>query len=126
MDSYIFVKEDGLIVGGVSVPMGVDVSADCPPDAALIKVPDLPHRKDCLHWYINGEITVGESFTMTPAIDSIIRKERDARLQESDWVMLPDVPQVIKENWIPYRQALRDLPNQAGFPNTVIWPSKPQ
>ena len=125
MDSYIFVDSDGVIVGGVAVPAGGEASDDCPPGATLVKVPELPQRKDCIHRYINGEISVGESFTLTPSIDSIIRKERDARLQESDWVMLSDVPQGIKDLWISYRQALRDITDQPGFPTEIVWPIKP-
>lgn len=53
-----------------------------------------------------------------------IRKERDAKLTESDWTQVADAP-VDKTTWATYRQALRDIPSQAGFPNEVTWPTEP-
>lgn len=54
-----------------------------------------------------------------------IRAERDQLLVETDWTQMPDVPQVLKDKWASYRQALRDVPQQPGFPETVSWPTKP-
>lgn len=44
---------------------------------------------------------------------TLLRNHRDYLLSKSDWVMAPDVFPTIanKEDWIAYRQALRDLPN---------------
>jgi hypothetical protein len=53
------------------------------------------------------------------------RVKRDALLAASDWSQAGDVPQATKDLWIPYRQALRDVPEQAGFPSEIIWPTKP-
>ena len=53
-----------------------------------------------------------------------IRTERDAKLTESDWTQVADAP-VDQAAWATYRQALRDIPSQAGFPNEVIWPVEP-
>ena len=53
-----------------------------------------------------------------------IRKERDAKLTESDWTQVADAP-VDQAAWATYRQALRDIPSQAGFPNEVVWPVEP-
>ena len=50
-----------------------------------------------------------------------IRMKRDRLLQESDWTQLIDAP-VDREAWADYRQALRDLPQQEGFPDKVVWP----
>jgi len=49
-------------------------------------------------------------------------------LWESDWSMLPDVPMTVgeKEAWISYRAALRTIRSQAGFPETIVWPEKPE
>ena len=54
-----------------------------------------------------------------------IRTERDAKLTESDWTQVADAP-VDKAAWATYRQALRDIPSQAGFPNEVNWPTEPE
>lgn len=53
------------------------------------------------------------------------RTQRDQLLAESDWTQLPDVPAAIKEAWAVYRQALRDIPQQPGFPADIVWPTRP-
>jgi hypothetical protein len=53
------------------------------------------------------------------------RNYRAELLAETDWTQLADVPQATKDVWIAYRQALRDVPQQAGFPTNVVWPTKP-
>ena len=54
-----------------------------------------------------------------------IRTERDIKLTESDWTQVTDAP-VDQAAWATYRQALRDIPEQSGFPNEVNWPTEPQ
>jgi hypothetical protein len=62
-----------------------------------------------------------------------IRSKRDRLLAESDWVTVKAVDQNAQDNlgiqvpqvWLDYRQALRDITGQAGFPNNVTWPVKP-
>lgn len=54
------------------------------------------------------------------------RAFRDQLLAQTDWTQAADVPQAIKDKWAPYRQALRDVPQQAGFPDNIQWPSKPE
>lgn len=54
-----------------------------------------------------------------------VRQKRDLFLVETDWTQLPDVPTATKELWGSYRQALRDIPQQEGFPKLVTWPEKP-
>lgn len=53
-----------------------------------------------------------------------IRTDRDKRLADTDWTQVADAP-VNKQAWATYRQALRDIPLQAGFPWNVSWPSEP-
>jgi len=53
-----------------------------------------------------------------------VRTQRDALLSQSDWTQVPDAP-VDQQAWAEYRQALRDLPQQAGFPQEVVWPNPP-
>lgn len=56
-----------------------------------------------------------------------VRSERDKKLAESDWMVIKayetntNIPAV----WEIYRQALRDITAQPGFPNEVTWPTKP-
>jgi hypothetical protein len=53
------------------------------------------------------------------------RSERDILLSASDWTQVADAP-VDQAAWATYRQSLRDIPQQAGFPSNVTWPSKPE
>jgi hypothetical protein len=55
---------------------------------------------------------------------AIVRTERNHRLAECDWTQVADAP-VDKTAWASYRQALRDVTNQAGFPHSVQWPNTP-
>ena len=57
------------------------------------------------------------------AAATAVRSERDAKLAESDWMGLSDV--TMSDDWKTYRQALRDVPGQSGFPNSITWPTEP-
>jgi hypothetical protein len=52
------------------------------------------------------------------------RLQRDAMLRACDWTQMPDSPLDASQKaaWGVYRQALRDVPAQAGFPETINWP----
>jgi hypothetical protein len=54
-----------------------------------------------------------------------IRSQRATLLAECDWTQLADAP-VDAAVWATYRQALRDVPAQTGFPWNVQWPAKPE
>jgi hypothetical protein len=74
-----------------------------------------------------GEIA--EFVPYVPSIEELeaqAREQRDALLAASDWTQLPDVPEATREAWAVYRQALRDVPQQAGFPENIDWPAKPE
>lgn len=53
-----------------------------------------------------------------------VRTDRDKRLSDCDWTQVADVP-VDQTAWATYRQALRDVPAQAGFPWNITWPETP-
>lgn len=59
------------------------------------------------------------------AIARDVRAERDRRLTACDWTQLPDVPATTRAAWVGYRQALRDVTDQPGFPAAVTWPVQP-
>ena len=56
-----------------------------------------------------------------------IRSQRDTILSESDWVVVKanETSTNVPDAWKTYRQELRDISSQAGFPNTITWPTKP-
>jgi hypothetical protein len=53
-----------------------------------------------------------------------VRTDRNALLSASDWTQVADAP-VDKVVWATYRQSLRDISAQAGFPWTITWPIAP-
>ena len=53
-----------------------------------------------------------------------VRFERLGLLERLDWTQLPDAP-VDTAAWATYRQELRDVPQQEGFPWDVTWPTPP-
>lgn len=61
----------------------------------------------------------------TAAAEASVKAERDKLLLESDWTQLPDVPLTNKAEWAAYRQELRDIPEQSGYPTNVVWPVAP-
>lgn len=56
-----------------------------------------------------------------------IRRDRDEKLEETDFFVMPDYPSDPKdlEEVKTYRQALRDITKQSGFPKEVTWPELP-
>lgn len=56
-----------------------------------------------------------------------IRAQRDSLLNQTDYLMMSDYP--IESDRLAkvkiYRQALRDIPEQSGFPRSITWPDKP-
>lgn len=60
----------------------------------------------------------------TEQLASEARVKRNVLLSASDWTQVADAP-VDKVAWAAYRQALRNLTNQAGFPSSINWPVEP-
>lgn len=62
-------------------------------------------------------------WTLVTLSEDEIKSLRNKMLSETDWWAVSD--RVITEAEATYRQALRDIPQQTGFPNTVVWPVSP-
>ena len=96
-------------------------------------------------WYTN--YVLGPIFTDTPATETdpaktaaeneaayqttkdaeqsiIVRNQRTEMLNDCDWTQISDST-ADKNAWATYRQALRDVTTQSGFPWTITWPVKP-
>jgi hypothetical protein len=57
-------------------------------------------------------------------IASAVRFQRDELLAKTDWMALSD--NTMSDAWATYRQALRDITAQDGFPHNVTFPTKPE
>jgi hypothetical protein len=56
----------------------------------------------------------------------LVKSQRNMLLAASDWTQFTDVFLANKEEWAVYRQGLRDITIQSGYPFNVVWPTKPQ
>ena len=74
--------------------------------------PDSSHVWEDRKWVLKADLQA----------EAIVFK-RNKLLANSDWTQLPDV--TTPKGWVTYRQALRDITDQTGFPNKVIWPATP-
>ena len=72
-------------------------------------------------------MTQGEIDALKPSAEQV-RGERNELLSASDWVIgfAYEKSEPVPEAWATYRQALRDVPEQEGFPENVIWPTPPE
>lgn len=55
-----------------------------------------------------------------------IRQQRDRLLAKTDWTQGRDILETVSQKYVEYRQKLRDITSQPGFPEQVIWPTPPQ
>ena len=79
--------------------------------------------------FVDGETTAAEQETAYKAQKDTeqaksVRDSRNTKLSECDWTQVADAP-VDKTVWATYRQALRDVTTQSGFPWTIDWPVAP-
>jgi hypothetical protein len=97
-------------------------------DGETLFVPLAPgnrHYQEIQDLIANGaEVTIEEVIV---DYAGIARAKRDSLLAESDWVVIKaqETGTEIPIEWKEYRQALRDITLQDGFPENIIWPEKP-
>jgi len=102
-------------------------------DVYPVSVPDAP-QADFMVEYLsqgpfyeaNGSWTFDWVKSQVPqdVAERNIRNQRNQLLSNCDWTQLADTP-TDSAPWAIYRQELRDLPQQAGFPYSVVWPTEP-
>lgn len=61
-------------------------------------------------------------------IEAEVKAKRNTLLSASDWTQIPNGPLTAEKQqaWATYRQALRDITAQTGYPTNVEWPTAPQ
>jgi len=79
--------------------------------------------------FVDGETTAIEQESAYKAQKdseqaASIRQQRNDKLKESDWTQVEDAP-INKTLWATYRQSLRDITSQEGFPWNITWPTEP-
>jgi hypothetical protein len=82
--------------------------------------------KECNTW---GDVPIEytRDYIQTERLKNSIRSERDTLLKDTDWIVAKSLEQgaPVPDQWKAYRQALRDITEQAGFPENIEWPEKP-
>lgn len=71
-------------------------------------------------------LTDQEKQTLFESKADEVRAERTRLLTESDWTQFRDISEDKSALWVPYRQQLRDISLQSGFPFNVQFPVKPE
>ena len=80
---------------------------------------------------IDGQVVASlEDATPGPTDEELaveVREERDALLSATDYLFYVDSPYSADTvaAYRTYRQELRDVPQQEGFPQTIVWPVRP-
>jgi len=119
--NYFMVDRDGCIVQHGYVPDGCYTVGQAFDSGRLTCLEgDVP--TGATH-YINNRFVTKVS---KQHLESEARLRRYNLLNGCDWTQLPDIPQAITDKWQPYRQALRDITKQPGFPENIQWPEPPQ
>ena len=128
MKHYYFVRDGWVVLRGNGPTV--------PPDAVEIPepLPRVPYRVSP-----NGALveapqpspahTMGPEGWELAEVEALaqVRARRDELLSRSDWVALraADRGEPVPPEWLAYRQALRDVTEQPGFPQDVAWPEPP-
>ena len=118
MKSYAILSEDGFVVS-ISY-------SDIPQEGAVELLESIGNAPSEWHKY-HFESKQWIQDKPIEAIESEIKVQRKQLLLDSDWTQLTNNPLTTAQqaSWATYRQELRDIPSQSGFPFAVIWPTPP-
>ena len=120
MSTYVFLDSEGFVQSSVESEWNQEAGVLIESDIGYPPEPGFSYHLATQTWSdVRSEKTKSRA-----AIRAALTK-RASLLSSSDWTQLPDVSSEIQTSWRPYRQTLRDIPMQAGYPFTVNWPVAP-
>lgn len=106
----------------ISVPEAIDQDSMYYKNGVFLQYPEKPGK----HYDWNGDVWVLNNNKLIV----FVKNFRDTLLQESDWTDTVSAVSRLGQNkykaWQDYRQALRDITTQEGYPASITWPTKPQ
>lgn len=105
--------------------IGLSEIEETQPTASSILVADKDTENN---WYLKWmEKDEFDDQKVLQSKGSMLRARRNRLLTQSDWSQAADIPFTNEQRqaWTTYRQALRDITNQPGFPTNVEWPTRP-
>ena len=88
----------------------------------LIAIPEKPNQYSIFN-YTTKQWEIDQN-----QLIFVIAKKRNSLLLFSDWTQLPNNPLTVEQQqaWATYRQQLRDITSQSGYPTNVVWPLQPE
>lgn len=97
-------------------------------DRVFVECPEYDNMyQDANFTWVESDDALTQTWTITEKSDEEkadkIRHERTNRLRKTDHHAMSD--QTLTSEMTAYRQALRDVPQQSGFPSSVDWPTEP-
>jgi len=93
-------------------------------DGALATKPSRPTERHVWNWDTYTWDSPSADAEYEYRIETALARRADL-LAASDWTQLPDVPLATKEKYAEYRQRLRDITKQPGYPHQIHWPTEP-
>lgn len=121
----LYDKENGEIVGHGDTDRETNLAQMAVPGIGVRKVQKLPQDGSRV---VNGRIKSmrkrDREDRATMAAEREAKAKRRALLSNCDWTQVPDAP-VDAQAWRDYRQQLRDITDQSGYPHDIKWPEEP-
>ena len=77
------------------------------------------------NWVIS-ELSEEEKTNLRAQHEADARVQRNKKLAQSDWTQGKDISETVSTKWATYRQSLRDVTSQPGFPWDINWPVEPK
>ena len=111
---------DGMVSGTTDVLSGEEHYDGYVMNGAHFEYPPQPSP----HHAFNYTTKQWEDPRTTETEWAVVRSKRARLLLSCDWTQLPDVPPTTQTAWASYRQALRDITQQAD-PFNIVWPAAP-
>lgn len=123
-DKQLFLVSDGssYSIGSDTVDGVYDGIGSIPNWLTIMERPTNYHSWDDGQWIV----TEDDDARRLDDFSASVRQQRDVLLTQSDWTQLEDSPLKDDAEWLSYRQALRDITLQPGFPENIDWPEQPQ
>lgn len=137
--NYILYKSDtGEITRNISCPESMIESQLNTDESFIAGVADdetqyisqqsIVNKSEKPDWFYDYDYQTHSWVVNEPKLISQIMQQRSNLLIGSDWTQIPNGPLTseIQEQWAVYRQQLRDITSQSGYPFNVVWPTPPQ
>lgn len=99
-----------------------DPASQCPSDNYTLVADQDNSGSWSTSWMLKTEYT---NIQKNRSLAIQMRIKRNLLLAATDWTQANDIPAETSNKWVDYRQSLRDITSQEGFPTDISWPAKP-